>query len=186
MMLRLGSSSNRCCAQSASQGPMPSSARSVFPQARSKHRALVEFMILSYCRVSQDSILRPGILRWKFPHSLSGKPTISFMHERLADHPIHNLALSGEKRKNQRHLSVRVSRAAKARIEGAHDGFNTVEHALSEFTVLDVVLRGLRHAFIHGVVVLSGRDHQVGPRHLSVFVHFVMMVQRAARRFGLA
>ena len=42
---RSGSVLKRSSAQLASQGPMPSSPRSVFPQARRRHRALKEFIL---------------------------------------------------------------------------------------------------------------------------------------------
>ncbi len=55
-----------------------------------------------------------------------------------------------------------------------------------ELAVLDVMTRGLGNAPVHGVVVLAGGDHEVGPGNQAVLVHLVVMVEGAARRFGLA
>src|SRR5580704_6614265 len=104
---------------------------------------------------------------------------------RLANHLVDNFAISREQRNGQRHLAEGVGRAAQARVEGAHHGFDAIEKAFSELAVLDVMTRGLCDSPVHGVVVLAGGDHEVGPGNQAVLIHLVVMVQGSARRLGL-
>src|SRR5579863_2381847 len=78
-----------------------------------------------------------------------------------------------------------MSRAAKARVESADNGFNTVEHSFGKFSVLHVVPGGLKNTQIHRFIVLAGSDHQVGPGDFAVLVHFVVVMEYAARRLCL-
>ena len=48
----------------------------------------------------------------------------------------------------ERHLTEGVGRATEARVEGADDGFDAVQHAVFELVTLDVTLRGLQNAAV--------------------------------------
>lgn len=44
------------------------------------------------------------------------------------------------------------------------------------------MLADLLHAAADGEIVMSGRDDQVGPCNATLFIHFVVVNQRASRR----
>ena len=75
---------------------------------------------------------------------------------------------------------------AQAGIEGTDHSLDAVQNAVGELAILDVVGCGLGNAAVHGVVVLPGGDHQVGPDDFAVVVNLVVVVQGAAWSFGLA
>ena len=99
---------------------------------------------------------------------------------------IDDLAVRRHHRHRQRHLPKGMCRAAQAGIKGADDSLHAVQCAGGELAVLDVCLRSLQNALVHGIVVVSGRDDEVGPRDQAVVVHLVVVVERAARCLDLS
>ncbi len=95
-------------------------------------------------------------------------------------------AVGVDKRKAERHLAEGMGGAAEAGIEGADHGFYAVESAFGELAVLYVGFGGLKNALVHGVVVVAGGYDQVGPGDFAVLVHFVVVIEGAARGFDLA
>ena len=72
-----------------------------------------------------------------------------------------------------------MSRATQAGIVGADQRLHPVQHAFFNFFSMHEVARHLQHAAIHGQVVVSGSDDEVGPDHRAFVVDLVMMDQQA-------
>ena len=60
--------------------------------------------------------------------------------------------------------------AAQARIVGAHQRRNAVQHTLFQLVAVDKVLGDLAHAIADGAVVVAGSDDQVRPDDGAVLV----------------
>ena len=84
------------------------------------------------------------------------QPDWSPAHQvRLTDELVDHLAVGVDQGESQRHLAEGVGGAAQAWIEGADHGFDTIQSALGELTVLDVSASRLQHALVHGVVIVE-------------------------------
>ena len=86
----------------------------------------------------------------------------------------------------QRRHSCSVRRATQAGIIGAHDGRDSIEHALAQFRAVDEVLGDLFDAASDREVIVPCGDDEIGPADRTVFVHLVVMDQSNPWRFDHA
>ena len=82
------------------------------------------------------------------------------------------------------HLPYRVCRAAEARVIRPHARFEPVKDAIGRIAIADEMLRDFFHRAVHREVVLPRRDDKVYLEQATVFVNFVVMEQRPARRLA--
>ena len=73
--------------------------------------------------------------------------------------------------------------AREAGVEGTDGDLDVVEQAFGDFATVQVTARDVAHGLVHRLVVVGGRDNQVGHRDQVVLVDAVMVEKRAARRF---
>ena len=76
-----------------------------------------------------------------------------------------------------------MRRTTQARVKRAYHRFDSIEHPFRDIAVAYKVLGDLSDAAIHCQVVVAGSDDQISPANKAVAVDFVMVEQRAARRF---
>jgi len=86
----------------------------------------------------------------------------------------------------QRHLSVRVGGATEAGVKGADDRFDVVQHSFVELLAPHKMARDLKDPAIHRQIVVPGRDDQVSPGDKALFIHTIVMNERAPRCFTTA
>src|ERR1022692_5286604 len=77
-----------------------------------------------------------------------------------------------------------MSRAAKARIEGADARFQAVQDRFLDLGALHIMLGDLRYGAIHGQAVLPGGDDEIDLGQQAVLVHVIVMEKRATRRLA--
>jgi hypothetical protein len=82
------------------------------------------------------------------------------------------------------HLTESMGRAADARIVGADESFDTIQHARSQALPANEMFRDLQDAAIHGQVVLASGDHQICPPDETALIDLVVMEKRTAGRFA--
>src|SRR5215471_16417981 len=75
----------------------------------------------------------------------------------------------------QRRYSCCMSRATQAGIIGAHDGRDSIEHALAKFRAVDEVLGDLFDTASDREVIVPCGNNQVGPGDRTFLVYLVVV-----------